>query len=61
MAGLKSRKAELVLALLEKGADPNARLEKQPPRVGYTVFTGLTAFSPNDTVFPRCASSPANA
>ena len=36
MAGLQERKLELVKALLERGANPNARLEKQPPRVGYT-------------------------
>ncbi len=39
MAGLESRKVELVRALLEHGADPNVRLEKQPPRVGYFVFS----------------------
>lgn len=39
MAGLRSRKTDLVRALLDHGADPNALLEKQPPRVGYTVFS----------------------
>ena len=39
MVGLGSRKTQLVRALLEHGADANVRLEKQPPRVGYTVFS----------------------
>jgi len=36
MAGLQEGKLELVRALLRSGANPNAALEKQPPRVGYT-------------------------
>ena len=36
MVGLQEDKVELVRALLRSGADPNAALEKQPPRVGYT-------------------------
>jgi ankyrin repeat protein len=38
MAGLQ-RKAKLILvqALLDHAADPNARVEKAPPRVGYTA------------------------
>ena len=39
MAGLRSQKVALAKALLDHGADPNALLEKQPPRVGYNVFT----------------------
>ena len=48
MAGLRAGKLELVKTLLDHGADPNALLEKQPPRVGYTVFSqrpvGATPF-----------------
>ena len=36
MAGLQEGKLELVKALLRRGANPNVRLEKQPPRIGYT-------------------------
>jgi ankyrin repeat protein len=36
VAGLSERKLELVQALLSHGADPNARMAKNPPRVGYT-------------------------
>jgi ankyrin repeat protein len=37
MAGVKEGKLELVQALLEHGADPNARLKKNPSRYGFTV------------------------
>jgi ankyrin repeat protein len=36
LAGVSSGKVELIRALLARGADPNARLAKAPPRVGYT-------------------------
>ena len=36
MVGLQEGKLELVKALLAAGANPNAQLEKQPPRVGYS-------------------------
>ena len=36
LGGVKAGKLELVKALLSHGANPNARLEKTPPRVGYT-------------------------
>ncbi len=36
MVGLQEGKLELVRALLKHGANPNAALEKQPPRVGYS-------------------------
>ncbi len=36
MVGLQEGKLELLRALLKRGADPNTRLEKQPPRVGYS-------------------------
>lgn len=48
MVGLQEGKMELVKALLKRAADPNARLEKQPPRIGYTkeneVPIGATPF-----------------
>jgi len=37
MAGVKEGKLELVQALLDHGADPNARLKKNPSRYGFTV------------------------
>ena len=37
LRGLGSRKLELVTALLAKGANPDARLTKSPPKVGFTV------------------------
>jgi ankyrin repeat protein len=36
LAGVSSGKIELIKALLARGADPDARLAKPPPRVGYT-------------------------
>ena len=36
LAGVPRGKIELIQALLARGADPNARLAKTPPRVGYT-------------------------
>jgi ankyrin repeat protein len=36
LAGVPVGKVELIRALLARGADPNARLTKPPPRVGYT-------------------------
>ena len=36
LAGVAAGKIELIRALLAHGADPNARLAKTPPRVGYT-------------------------
>ncbi|MEE2776652.1 MAG: ankyrin repeat domain-containing protein [Acidobacteriota bacterium] len=48
MRGLAAGRLALAEALLAHGADPNARLEKNPPRVGYTVFSlrpkGATPF-----------------
>ena len=48
VAGLRAGRLALVRSLLEHGADPNALLERQPPRVGYTVFSrrplGATPF-----------------
>jgi ankyrin repeat protein len=37
LRGLGARKLELVTALLAKGADPNARVTRPPPKVGFTV------------------------
>ena len=37
MSGVQEGKKELVQALLDHGADPNARLEKNPSRYGFTV------------------------
>ena len=37
MSGVQEGKKELVQALLDNGADPNARLEKNPSRYGFTV------------------------
>jgi ankyrin repeat protein len=36
LAGVPQGKLELIRALLARGADPNARLAKPPPRAGYT-------------------------
>jgi uncharacterized protein len=36
LPGVPHGKVELIRALLARGADPNARLAKPPPRVGYT-------------------------
>jgi ankyrin repeat protein len=36
LAGVPSGKIELIRALLARSADPNVRLAKTPPRVGYT-------------------------
>ena len=36
LAGVPHGRVELIRALLARGADPNARLAKTPPRVGYT-------------------------
>ena len=36
LTGVPHGKIELIRALLARGADPNARLAKPPPRVGYT-------------------------
>jgi ankyrin repeat protein len=36
LAGVPSGKVELIRTLLARGANPNARLAKTPPRVGYT-------------------------
>ena len=36
LVGLKGRRLELVDALLDKGADPNARVKTTPPRAGAT-------------------------
>ena len=36
LAGVPGDKIDLIRALLARGADPNARLTKAPPRVGYT-------------------------
>jgi ankyrin repeat protein len=51
LGGLKAGKLELVKALLAHGANPNGRLEKTPPRVGYTQLqveqrvAGVNAYS----------------
>ena len=37
MRGLQEDKLELIQALLARGADPDARLVKHPPRFGYTA------------------------
>jgi len=56
LGGVKAGKLELVKALLAHGANPNARLEKTPPRVGYTQLqveqrvAGVNAF-PGATPF----------
>ena len=39
LAGVPGGKVELIRALLARGADPNARLAKPPPRVGYTQLS----------------------
>jgi ankyrin repeat protein len=39
LRGVATGKLELVTALLEHGADPNARLVKAPPRFGFSSFT----------------------
>jgi len=39
LAGVPRGKIELIKALLARGADPNARLAKPPPRVGYTQLS----------------------
>ena len=41
LPGLTTGKAELVRALLANGADPNARLERPPPRAGASRNPGL--------------------
>ena len=38
MRGVQEDKLELVKALLEHGADPNAKLKKSPTRYGFTVM-----------------------
>jgi ankyrin repeat protein len=38
LGGLYANKVELLRALLSWGADPNARVMRPPPRVGFTVF-----------------------
>ena len=38
LRGVPTEKLEMVKALLAHGADPNARLVKSPPRVGFSVF-----------------------
>lgn len=38
LRGVPTQRLELVKALLDHGADPNARLVKPPPRVGFSVF-----------------------
>jgi ankyrin repeat protein len=51
LGGVRTGKVELVKALLSHGANPDARLEKTPPRVGYTQLAveqrvaGVNAFS----------------
>jgi ankyrin repeat protein len=56
LGGVKAGKLDLVKALLAHGANPNARLEKTPPRVGYTQLAveqrvaGVNAF-PGATPF----------
>jgi uncharacterized protein len=47
LRGLGSRKLELVTALLAKGANPDVRVTKSPPKVGFTVArvpNGATPF-----------------
>ena len=48
LRGPETGRLELVRALLAHGADPNARIEKAPPRVGFTVFrnTGIVGATP---------------
>ena len=41
VAGLRERRLELVKALLEHGADPNARIRRPPQRVGSSKNPGL--------------------
>jgi ankyrin repeat protein len=38
LAAIRPGKLELVTLLIEYGADVNARISKQPPRFGFTVF-----------------------
>ena len=45
MSGVQEGKMELVKALLDHGADPNALLEKNPSRYGFTV----TSSRPKDS------------
>ena len=42
MSGVKTGKMELVRALLAHGANPNARLTKNPPRLGDSQARGLS-------------------
>lgn len=46
--GLGARRLDLVRALIAHGANPNALIERAPPRVGFTVFrsAGLTGATP---------------
>ena len=46
MRGLQEGKLELILALLARGADPDARLLKHPPRFGYTADRQRPAGAP---------------
>ncbi len=39
MSGVKERKFDLVKNLLEHGANPNAQLQQNPRRYGYTVYS----------------------
>jgi len=61
MRGVQAGKLELVKALLVHGADPNARLSRNPPRYGFTTLStrpvGATPFAlaamAGDTVLMR--------
>jgi ankyrin repeat protein len=46
MTGLGRRKLELVTALLAHGADPDVRLTKSPPKVGFTVARPMVGATP---------------
>jgi uncharacterized protein len=48
LRGPEAGRLELVRALLAHGADPNARIEKAPPRFGFTVFrnSGIVGATP---------------